>query len=237
MKIVAVVPAKGNSDRIPSKNSQLLDGKPLFINMLEKLIKCPSIDEVWLDTDSEQFIDIASELPIHIMKREPQLASNTTDGNALFLNEVSHIDADIYLQVLCTSPFIEIQTIEDTLATLISNPAYDSAVMVKKEKQYLWNNNQPSYDIEHIPNSVDLNDTIIETMGMYIMYRDHALTLKRRIGNNPYLIYATPIEAIDVNWAEDFQLANLIAAGIREQENHLLQIFQHQYRVQYCQIY
>ena len=223
MKIVAVVPAKGNSDRIPSKNSQLLDGKPLFINMLEKLIKCPSIDEVWLDTDSEQFIDIASELPIHIMKREPQLASNTTDGNALFLNEVSHIDADIYLQVLCTSPFIEIQTIEDTLATLINNPAYDSAVMVKKEKQYLWNNNQPSYDIEHIPNSVDLNDTIIETMGMYIMYRDHALTLKRRIGNNPYLIYATPIEAIDVNWTEDFQLANLIAAGIREQENHLLQ--------------
>ena len=222
MKIVAIVPAKGSSDRIASKNSQLLDGKPLFINMLEKLLQCPSINEVWLDTDSDEFIEIASELPIQIMKRDPQLASNTTDGNALFLNEVTHINADIYLQVLCTSPFIDIQTIEKTLATLINDPSYDSAVMVRKEKQYQWDNHQPSYDINHIPNSIDLPDTIIETMGMYIMYREHALNLQRRIGNNPYLIYASPIEAIDVNWSEDFQLANLIAAGIREKENHLL---------------
>lgn len=223
MKIVAIVPAKGSSDRIPSKNSQLLDGKPLFINMLEKLLKCPSINEVWLDTDSDEFIEIANELPIHIMKRDPKLSSNTTDGNALFLNEVNHIDADIYLQILCTSPFIDIQTIEKTLTTLANDPNYDSAVMVKKEKQYLWKNNIPAYDIKHIPNSIDLPDTIIETMGMYIMYREKALKLQRRIGNNPYLIYATPIEAIDVNWAEDFHLANLIAAGIREKENHLLQ--------------
>ncbi|SMY16427.1 cytidylyltransferase domain-containing protein [Photobacterium aquimaris] len=222
MKIVAIVPAKGCSDRIPSKNSQLLDGKPLFINMLEKLLQCPSINEVWLDTDSNEFIEIASELPIQIMKRDPKLASNTTDGNALFLNEVTHIDADIYLQVLCTSPFIDIETIEKTLTTLIHDPSYDSAVMVRKEKQYQWNNNHPSYDIDHIPNSIDLPDTIIETMGMYVMYRKHAINLQRRIGNNPYLVYATPIEAIDVNWNEDFQLANLIAAGIREKENHLL---------------
>lgn len=223
MKIVAFVPAKGNSERIKSKNSQLLDGKPLFIHMLEKLLQCPSIDQVWLDTDSDDYIELSNELPIKVMKRASEYASNQTDGNALFYNEICNVDADIYLQVLCTSPFIEIETIEKTIRQFIESDQYDSAVMVRKEKQYTWQNNRPTYDIEHIPNSVDLTDTLIETMGLYVMRHDAAHQLKRRIGNYPYLIQASPIEAVDVNWSEDLKLANLIAAGMREKENHLLQ--------------
>lgn len=87
---------------------------------------------------------------------------------------------------------------------------------------YLWQDEQPSYNLKHIPNSVDLPDTVIETMGLYAMRASVALELKRRIGNKPYLINATPLEAIDVNWPEDADLADLIAAGVREKERKLL---------------
>ena len=59
-------------------------------------------------------------------------------------------------------------------------------------------------------------------MGLYIVKRETALSTQRRIGNKPYLLDATPLEAIDVNWPEDFDLANLIAAGKREKERKLL---------------
>ena len=46
------------------------------------------------------------------MKRDPELATNKTDGHSLFYNEAKKINADIYIQILGTSPFIKPSTIE-----------------------------------------------------------------------------------------------------------------------------
>ncbi len=224
MKIVAFLPVKESSSRIDNKNTRLLDGKPLFLITLEKLINCSFIDEVYLDSESDRIFDMASELDFIKFKRDPNLATNKTDGNKLFLNEVDNIKADIYIQILCTSPFISEYTIEKGVNAIKSSDTYDSAVLVRKEKLYLWDNcsMKPYYDINRIPNSIDLPDSIIETMGLYIITYDAAKKTRRRIGENPYLLNATPLEAIDVNFPEDFELASLIAAGKREKERKLL---------------
>ncbi|WP_322992397.1 cytidylyltransferase domain-containing protein [Limnohabitans sp.] len=225
MKIVAFLPAKGASDRIHSKNMKLLDGKPLFLHTLEKLMKCDFIDEVFLDTDSEEMIEMASELGCSFLRRDPSLAKNSADGNKIFLNEVNYVEADIYIQILCTSPFIELETIRAGINMLEEHNEqkipYDSVVMVRKEKTYLWKNGKPIYDMKNIPNSIDLEDTIFETMGLYMMRREAALLHGRRIGENPGLLYASALESVDVNYPEDFDLANLIAAGRRESERKL----------------
>ena len=223
MKVVAFLPAKGSSTRVKSKNIKLLDGKPLFLHSLEKLIGCDFIDEVYLDTESDEIIQLASELDCKVMRRDPSLASNATDGHQLFMNEVRSVDADIYIQLLGTSPFISKETIKKGIQVLCNEEnKYDSAVLVKKEKQYSWVEGAPEYNIEKIPNSVDLPDTITETMGLYIVQRDAALKTKRRIGDKPFLIEASPLEAVDVNWPDEFELANFIAAGLREKDRCLL---------------
>ncbi|MCH7339010.1 RraA family protein [Acinetobacter higginsii] len=222
MKVVAFLPAKGSSDRVKNKNLRLLDGKPLFLHTLEKLVNSRIFDEVYLDTESEDIIDLAKHIDCKVMRRDPNLATNKTDGHQLFLNQVNHTDADIVVQVLCTSPFISIETLKTAVDVLKHKDDYDSVVLVRREKMYLWQDEQPSYNLKHIPNSVDLPDTVIETMGLYAMRSSVALELKRRIGNKPYLINATPLEAIDVNWPEDADLADLIAAGVRERERKLL---------------
>jgi regulator of RNase E activity RraA len=58
-------------------------------------------------------------------------------------------------------------------------------------------------------------------MGLYVTRRDAALTLKRRIGDSPYLLELPPTESIDVNFPEDFELAELVASGIRRKERKL----------------
>lgn len=222
MKIAAFLPAKGSSSRIIDKNTMLLDGEPLFLRSLKKLMSIPLIDEVFLDTESYEIMELASEVKCKILKRDPELATNKTDGNLLFYNEVINTEADICIQLLCTSPFIKAETIEKGIKILLNDDKYDSVVAVRKEKQYLWKNRKPVYDINHIPNSIDLDDTIIESMGLYIVRRESAIKTKRRIGDNPYLLEIEPLESIDVNWPADFELANLIAVGLREQERRLL---------------
>lgn len=222
MKVVAFLPAKGTSSRVQNKNIKLLDGKPLFLHALEMLSSCDFLDEVYLDTESEEVISLASEVDCKVLRRDKKLADNKTDGNVLFLNEVKQVDADIYVQMLCTSPFIEKSTIEQGVNLLKEKEEYDSVVLVRNEKLYTWSEGQPNYNINHIPNSVELSFTTIETMGLYIIRKTAALETNRRIGNTPYLLNVKPLEAFDVNWPEDFEMAELIAAGRREKSRKLL---------------
>lgn len=228
MKIVAFLPAKGSSDRIKCKNMKLLNGKPLFLHTLEKLVKCDFIDEVYLDSESDEILNYAPHLKYHPLKRDVDLANNKTDGHQMFYNEVRQVEADIYIQILGTSPFIKIETIKKGIDVLKNHPEFDSAVLVKRDKLYTWSETGPLYNVDHIPNSNTLSDTIIETMGLYIVRSDFAHKYKKRIGNKPYLLCAEVIEAIDVNYPEDFQLADTIARGINEQEvRKFAQLSQH----------
>ncbi|MBR3622988.1 MAG: hypothetical protein IKN43_06530 [Selenomonadaceae bacterium] len=219
MKIVAFLPAKGSSERIENKNMKVLNGKPLFLHTLEKLTACDFIDEVYLDSESDEILNYAPYLDYVPLKRNPDLASNRTDGHQLFYNEVRQVDADIYIQILCTSPFISPNTIKKGIDILHENKEYDSVILVKKEKQYLWENGQPIYDKFHIPNSSTLPDTILESMGLYIVRGKEARSLKMRYGNNVYMLTADAIETVDVNFPDEFTLAERIMRGVEEQEN------------------
>lgn len=229
MKIVAFLPAKGTSERIENKNIKILDGKPLFLRQLERLLDFKFIDEVYLDTESETIIEMASHLNCKILKRKPELATNKTDGNELFYNQVKQVEADIYIQILGTSPFIKGETIKKGVDKLINNANYDSAVLIRKEHLYTWNpkTNTTNYNLDAIPNSKDLPETLIETMGLYIVKKEAAHKLKKRIGEKPYLLEAESIEAVDVNYPDDFELANYIAAGIREKERKVFNNLSH----------
>lgn len=218
-KIVAFVPAKGSSERINNKNLTILDGEYLFKRKLRQLLSCPIINEVYLDTDSEEIANLASDLPVKILKRPSSLSTNKTDGHELFEWECSNVSADIYIQSLCTAPFIDEKTIERALKDLLQNPKSDSLVAVSKAKQYLWLENSPSYlNDGRIPNSVDLPTSTIEAMSLYIV-RASNLPIRKRFGSNPILFEITPQEAVDINWPLDLALGETIAAGLRAQDN------------------
>ena len=228
MKVYGFVPAKGTSERVENKNMRFLDGERLYICALKTLLKCKEIDEVFLDTESEEMYKLADYLPITFMKRDPALANNKTDGHRMFMNEVNkNPDADIYVQMLCTSPFIHPDTIDNAIKILKNNSDYDSAILMKKDKYYFWKNGMPEYDINHIPNSKDLPETINEAMGLYIVKKEAALKKQHRYGERPLLIYGEPEELIDVNTPQDLAFAETYAKGKRNKENQKLRLIKH----------
>src|ERR1700761_4106181 len=132
IRTVAFVPAKGESSRIRNKNTVVLDGDYLFKRKLKQLLACPEIDAVYLDTESDHIIQLASDLPVKVLKRDAKLASNKTDGHELFANECAKVEADIYIQCLCTSPFITPETMSRAIAALKADKGADSLVAVQK---------------------------------------------------------------------------------------------------------
>lgn len=228
MKVYAFVPAKGTSERVENKNMRFLDGERLYIRALKTLLRCKEIDRVFLDTESEEMFSLCDYLPITFMKRDASLANNKTDGHQMFMNEVrSYPDADIYVQMLCTSPFLSSETIDSAIRTLKEHQEYDSAVLMRSEKCYGWKDGHPEYDINHIPNSKDLPPTITESMGLYIHRKESALKTNHRYGNAPLMLFGKPEELVDVNTPEDLAFAEVVAHGIRREKNQKLEMMKH----------
>ena len=57
--------------------------------------------------------------------------------------------------------------------------------------------------------------------GLYMVRRETALKNKMRYGEKVCFLYADAVEKVDVNYPDDFELANFLAAGIREKEREL----------------
>ncbi|MEK6927919.1 MAG: 6-hydroxymethylpterin diphosphokinase MptE-like protein [Nanoarchaeota archaeon] len=214
-KVIAFVPAKGTSTRVPSKNIRKLGNKPLFLHILDTLIKCDTIDEVYLDSESEEVFNLAKDRKVKFLKRDISLANNQTDGNQLLLNEASKVDGDIYVQALPTAPFLSEKSINKAIFNLIISKENDSVFTVTRNKLYLWNNDgkPANYDPLHIPNSVNLNETIIETMGFYAIKKEALMIRKSRIGQKPLLWDIPHIEATDIDTIEDFEFAERLIQG------------------------
>lgn len=220
-KVIAFVPAKGTSSRVPSKNMKILGNKSLFLHILDTLLSCYTIDEVYLDTESDEVFKLAEGRRHKCMRRDPKLATNKTDGNQLLLNEAAHVEADIYVQALPTAPFLSQQTIDEAIFSLLTSKMNDSLFTVTKDKVYLWKKDGTSanYDPLHIPNSVDLEETITETMGLYVIRKDTLFERKSRIGKSPILFDIPAIESTDIDTPEDFNFADAIFKGLEALKN------------------
>jgi len=216
-RVVAFVPAKGSSERIADKNLQILDGDHLFRRKLRQLLACPSISEVCLDTESDIIAGLAGDLAVRRLKRPPDLASNATDGHALFAWECAEVEpADLYVQVLCTAPFVTAETLERAIRAMIDNPAADSLVGVSSSRQYCWESGRPAYGEGRIPNSFELSPTVIEAMSLYIVRRRQgSAPPTRRFGTNPILFELDPTEQVDINNPTDLAMAEALCAGHR----------------------
>lgn len=212
MKTVAFVPAKGKSERITNKNTQILDGEYLFKRKLRQLLECKEVDEVWLDSESEDIHSLAADLPIKHHYRDVKLANNNTDGHAIFANETRITEADIVVEVLCTAPFLDNSVIDPALKQLKGSNA-TSLVAVKEEKLYLWKDGKPEYG-NSIPNSIDLPTSIIEAMSFYAVKTDKK-PFEKRYTDKVIMYPVSPLQAVDIDDMGDLEFAKIICAGQR----------------------
>ena len=69
MKIVAMIPARLGSKRVPKKNLRLLNGRPLISYNIETAVKSGVFDEVYVNSEAEIFSGIAKEYGARYYKR------------------------------------------------------------------------------------------------------------------------------------------------------------------------
>lgn len=210
MKVVALVPIKMNNERTPGKNTKKFDdGTPLIHFILKSLLNSDEIDEVYVYCSKEEIKEYLLD-GVKYLKRDPKYDTASADVNEMFYSFSKEVDADIYVLAHATAPFQKTKSIDNGIKAVKSGN-YDSAVAVKKMQDFFWKDGKPAnYNPIDIPRTQDLDPIYVETTGLYIFTKEVIMTLRRRIGNNPYLLEMTEVEATDINDPIDFEIANAI---------------------------
>ena len=209
MKTVAFVPVKLNNERLPGKNTKPFEnGDPLITYILRTLRNTRGLDEIYVYCSDPS---IQEYLPKGVtwLRRDPALDSSSTLILEVLRSFARDVDADTYVLAHATAPFISRSSIESGLMA-VNGGEYDSALTVKKLREFLWINGVPQYDTSRIPRTQDLGDIYAETTGLYIYKKELLMEQNRRTGDKPYLIAVSDIEACDINEPIDFDVAEMV---------------------------
>lgn len=151
MKILAIIPARGGSKRLPRKNIISLEGKPLIAWTIEETKKSKYITDIIVSTDDEEIAEISKKYNIPVPFIRPDYLSNDKATSYdvvvhaidfLRLHKNKLYDYIILLQP--TSPLRTVEDIDGAIEMLISRRADSIISMCECEHPPIWSNTLPN---------------------------------------------------------------------------------------------
>ncbi|MCL2819208.1 MAG: acylneuraminate cytidylyltransferase family protein [Oscillospiraceae bacterium] len=218
--IIALVPMKEHSERVPEKNFRLFNGKPLFYWILRELMKVDVISGIFVDTDSKRLADLISSDfsdAIEIIDRPPELCGDAVSMNAIIEHDMSIIDSEHFLQTHSTNPLLSSSSIENSIDSYFSGlPVNDSLFSVTKIQNRCYTNDGAgiNHNPEELIQTQYLKPVYIENSNIYIFSKDSFAKNKRRIGEKPILFEMNQYESVDIDEEEDFKAAEALYKGL-----------------------
>ena len=213
--IVALVPMRHHSQRVPSKNFRLIAGKPLYHHIIYTLMKCPEISRIVVDTDSDIILQgLQSDFSEVIRIRRPEaLSGDTIPMNDVLMHDVGQVPSQLYLQTHSTNPLLKPSTISDAIRLFKEDrEAHDSLFSVTRLQTRLWDQN--THPINHDPNILlqtqDLPPIYEENSCIYLFTAENLIKRKNRIGERPMMFEIPPLESLDIDEESDFTIADAL---------------------------
>jgi len=232
MKILAIVPARSGSKRLPGKNIKDLNGKPLIQWSIESALGIDEISHVMVSTDCEYIADIALRSGAQVpLLRPEKLATDTSSSSAVIKHALGYYKDqgetfDYVLLLQPTSPIRNKKHNEQAIALLRSKEADAVVSVCACEHSPLWTNTLPeSMSMEYfirdkvrgsrsqdLPQSYRLNGAIY-LLKVSRFYEEDTLFLS----SNIYAYLMDNESSVDIDHELDFLFAEVI---LKHKENN-----------------
>ena len=124
---VAIIPARGGSQRIPRKNISPFLGKPIIAYSIETALRSKLFDRVIVSTDDQEIADVASNFGAEIpFLRPATLADTLTGTNSVVKHAIESLAAggDSIACACCiyaTAPFLQVRYLSEGLERLLQS--------------------------------------------------------------------------------------------------------------------
>jgi N-acylneuraminate cytidylyltransferase len=216
-KIIALLPMKSHSERIPNKNVRLFSGKPLLRIVIDTLLGANYIENIVVNTDSAEISNIISKYynqDIIIHERPEVLCGDMVSMNDIINYDIAQLAGEHFLQTHSTNPLLRSKTIDSAIRKYFDNiDTFDSIFSVTRLQTRLFDKNvKPlNHKFGDLIRTQDLEPIYEENSNFYIFSKNSFKSASNnRIGLNAQMHELNKMEAQDIDEEEDFVLAESI---------------------------
>ncbi|MFN2304909.1 MAG: cytidylyltransferase domain-containing protein [Anaerolineales bacterium] len=214
-QVVALVPMRHHSSRVPGKNYRDFAGKPLYYHILETLLAVPEVETILVDTDSPIILaGLETDFPmVQKIARPEQLRGEMVSMNEILIHDTGILQSAYYFQTHSTNPLLTSGTISTAIQTFFDSlPNFDSLFSVSRLQTRLWD--QEGKPINHDPDLIlrtqDIPPIFEENSCMYIFNRETLISRHNRLGQHPFMYEIPGQEAWDIDEELDFTVAEML---------------------------
>lgn len=213
MKTTIFMPIKLNNERTPGKNLKRFDdGVPLLQVPLKTALEAKAdgdVDRIVVFCSKEEVKEYIPE-GIEFIQRPDYLDSQTVRCGDIIEAFINMEHSDIYVMYHATSPFITKKHLVECI-NAVKSGNYDSAFCAKKLQNFLWFDGRPlNFALDCAPRTQDMKPYYCELSSPYVFTKAVFDKYHGRTGENPFICECSEIEAIDIDYPEDFVLANAV---------------------------
>lgn len=222
-RTIAIIPARGGSERIPQKNLAPLAGVPLLVFTVEAALAATEIDEVYVSTDDDDIALVARESGACVIDRPAALATSYSPSEDALIHAVESVEAtsgpvSLVVMLQVTSPLRGARRIDEAVSLLRLHDC-DSVVSVTPDKGYYFLGTlQPNgelqlgYDPERRLRTQDIPPRYRENGAIYVMTRDLLLRRRCRMGGRLHALVMSEEESVDIDTPLDLQICESLLA-------------------------
>jgi CMP-N-acetylneuraminic acid synthetase len=215
--VKALLFMKHHSERVPRKNMRDFNGRPLFHWIVAELEKSRSIEEIIINTDSNEIAENAErnfKVTIH-MRPAHLLEIISNEANQIMDHDLSICQGDFFFQTHSTNPLLTAGTIDRSIETFFSDGNHDSLFAVTPvQKRFYYGDGRPvNHDPSKLIKTQDLTPVFEENSCIYVFSRDSFRQTGNRIGRRPKLFPMDRLESTDIDTMDDFRWAEYLLAN------------------------
>ena len=131
--IIAMIPARMGSTRLPMKNLALLGGKPLMYYAIQAAKKADIFDRIIVNSEDIIFSKIAKRYGVGFYQRPKGLGSSATKSDFVVYDFIKNNPCDIVAWVNPISPLQPEEEVRQAVDYFLKN-RLDSLITVKNEQ-------------------------------------------------------------------------------------------------------
>ena len=156
-KVICIIPARGGSKGIKSKNLKLLNNKPLIYYPIAAAIKSNVCNHIFVSTDSKEIaenaIKFGASVPFLRKKKfaEDRTTTEATLQNALLeYEDYSNIKFDICVFLTANRIFRKAKWISKCVKNLLNDENIYSSFAVQKIYKHMWHKKNDKLHLNYI---------------------------------------------------------------------------------------
>ena len=214
--VTAVIPVRAGSKRLPNKNILPFGDSNLLVHKIRQLKQVRNIDSIVVSSDSDEMLAMAKAEGVLTHKREPEYCDEKTKTfNEVVENIAQNLVGDVIMWAPCVCPLTSVESYSNAIEVfekeVLKLHRFDSVVSAKKFKEYLFDEKGPlNWDPSHHVPSQQLPEWKTIINGFYISNRSDMQDWKYLYGRNVYVYVLSKKEAVDIDDAEDFEIAKAL---------------------------